>query len=156
MPHLPAWVADYIGIPFLDLGRTRAGCDCWGLVRLILAEQAGIALPSFATTYHSECNWLAILRQTDAEKRSSSWQQIESGCEQMFDVAELLVPVREPGGTRGPSWQWAPVHVGLVVAAGWLVHVEHATASVLVNYRQNQSMRRRVHAFWRLRRQDRA
>lgn len=151
MLHPPAWVADYIGIPFLDLGRTRAGCDCWGLVRLILAEQAGIMLPSFATTYHSESNWPAIVRQADTEKCSASWQCIEAGSEMTFDVAELLTPVR-----GAHSWQFLPVHVGLVVAAGWLVHVEHATASVLVNCRQNQSMRRRVHTFWRFRRQDRA
>lgn len=40
-----SWVKDYIGIPFLSGGRTREGCDCYGLLRLILKEQYGINFP---------------------------------------------------------------------------------------------------------------
>ncbi len=46
-PVLPIWAAHYIGIPFADHGRNREGLDGWGIVRLICAEQFGIALPSF-------------------------------------------------------------------------------------------------------------
>lgn len=42
------WYNDYVGIPFLDKGRTKAGSDCWGIVRLIYDEQFNIKLPSFA------------------------------------------------------------------------------------------------------------
>lgn len=33
---------EYGGIPYEDGGRTRAGADCWGLVRLVLLEQFGV------------------------------------------------------------------------------------------------------------------
>jgi cell wall-associated NlpC family hydrolase len=48
---LPPWAGKYVGIPFADKGRTRAGCDCWGLCRLALAEQFGIDLPDYGDAY---------------------------------------------------------------------------------------------------------
>jgi len=48
---VPAWIADYVGLPFKAHGRERNGVDCWGLVRLVLAERFRLALPSYAGGY---------------------------------------------------------------------------------------------------------
>ena len=32
------------------------------------------------------------------------------------------------------GWVFPPLHVGVVVAPGWLLHVERATAAVLARY----------------------
>ena len=45
------WANAYVGLPWADLGRDRTGCDCWGLARLVYAEQLGIALPSYSDAY---------------------------------------------------------------------------------------------------------
>ena len=144
----PSWVAGYIGIPFVDLGRDRAGCDCWGLVRLVLGEQAGVELPSLATCYGSEANPAGVGDAIEAERRSGAWDRIDAGGEGPFDVVEMSGAARIPG----PGWVFGPLHVGVVVAPGWLLHVERGTAAVLVRYREDQAIRRRVLGFWRYRR----
>ncbi len=44
---VPLWAGRYIGLPFMTHGRDRSGLDCWGLARLVMAEQLGRALPSY-------------------------------------------------------------------------------------------------------------
>ena len=144
MTHPPSWVAGYVGIPFVDLGRNRAGCDCWGLVRLVLAEQGGIDLPSLATCYGSEANPAGVGDAIEAERRSGAWDRIDAGGEVPFDVVEMSGAARTPAG-----WVFGPLHVGVVVTPGWLLHVERGTAAVLARYREDQAIRRRVLEFWR-------
>jgi sulfur carrier protein ThiS len=41
----------YIGLPYLDNGRTQAGVDCWGLARLFYKDEFDIDLPSYSQDY---------------------------------------------------------------------------------------------------------
>lgn len=38
---------EYVGIPYKAGGRDREGCDCYGLVWMVLHEQFGKTLPKF-------------------------------------------------------------------------------------------------------------
>lgn len=57
---LAAWGADYVGIPYADKGRTRAGLDCWGLVRLVYREVFHAELPDYGERYRDGEDWSAI------------------------------------------------------------------------------------------------
>ena len=139
----PAWAGDYVGIPFADLGRDRDGCDCWGLVRLVIVEQAHVELPSWATNYGSEANCEGVGERIEAARVSGDWQRIDPGREQPLDVVELSTAVRTAAG-----WMFGPLHVGVVVGAGWMLHVEQTTDAALVRY-NDPATARRLRGFWR-------
>lgn len=49
-------VKKYIGIPFRDHGYGFDGCDCYGLVRLVYANELGIELPHLGDDYSCAFN----------------------------------------------------------------------------------------------------
>lgn len=49
----PGWWADYFPVPFRERARTRRGCDCRGLLFLVLEEQLGVRVPEPADLYAS-------------------------------------------------------------------------------------------------------
>lgn len=60
MSVVPAFAAPYVGIPYVDKGRDRAGIDCWGVIRLVLGEVFHVEVPSYAETYRDGDDWQAI------------------------------------------------------------------------------------------------
>src|SRR5512134_1374594 len=62
----PSWAGAYVGIPYLDHGAARSGCDCWGLVRLIYRERTRIELPSYAGDYAGEADSEGVGRCVEA------------------------------------------------------------------------------------------
>ena len=116
---IPAWVAEYVGLPFADHGRTREGCDCWGLVRLVLAERFGLDLPAYAEGYATTADREAVARLVEGGK--GPWQEITPGQERCGDVLLLRV-------------MGLPCHVGLVVAPGWMLHALKGVDAALGRY----------------------
>lgn len=41
------WVNDYVGVPYVRNGRTRAGWDCWGVVLAVYRDRLGLELPDW-------------------------------------------------------------------------------------------------------------
>lgn len=114
--HPPAWVGGYIGLSFRSGGRTRDGLDCWGLVRLVLAERFGIDVPSYADAYGDAHRALDVAPLIDAHR--DDWVAVPKGAERLGDAVLL----------RTKGW---PMHVGLIVARGRMLHIEAGIASVI-------------------------
>lgn len=126
---IPSWAGRYIGIPFTDRGRSAVGCDCYGLVRIVLADQAGITLPEFGgcgqiTDKAEQADLIAD------SKKTMRWLPVEQGKERPFDVLLIDGVYKSASG----EFKSAPLHMGVVVARGWTLHTREATDSRLERY----------------------
>lgn len=130
---IPIWAGHYIGLRFKEHGRDIGGVDCWGLVRLILAEQFGIALPSYIREYDYTLaqNQIGQLVKRESQK----WRIIKQGEEVAGDVIVLRV--------RGE-----PMHVGVVLGDNHMLHIESGINSVIENYKKPRWVNR-VIGFYR-------
>jgi cell wall-associated NlpC family hydrolase len=110
-------VRAYVGIPFRERGRDRSGCDCWGLVRLVLAERFALELPSLdGYTSVRDRERIGALIEDDLP----AWIEV-TGLERAGDVVLLAIAGR-------------PLHVGLVVAPATMLHIERGIAACLERY----------------------
>lgn len=107
----------YVGLPWRDRGRDRAGLDCWGLVRLVLEEEAGIVLPSYADDYSDTSDREAVAGLVSVKR--GPWVAVTPGSERALD----LVLIRE-----------RPWHIGLVVRRGLMLHMPAEQTSVIEPY----------------------
>lgn len=123
----------YVGLPFQDGGRDRAGCDCYGLARLVMAEQMGIVLPSYSGAYATVEDRKAL--DGLIAGNMGPWREIEPGSEKPGDA--LLMRL---AGTES--------HIGIVVGRGMVLHTERGAGSVIESYRESR-LRRRVVGFYR-------
>ena len=98
----------YVGLPYKDKGRGPDGYDCWGLVRLVFSEQAGITLPSYVDDY------------VTAEDHQATADLIAGRMEPWFEIDEKRVrPLDGVLMTRCGVER----HMGLVVKRGYVLHI---------------------------------
>lgn len=137
----PIWVTRFLGIPYLDMGRDKIGCDCWGLVRLVMLEQAGIALSSYETV--SESDYATVSLEMKEAKNSSEWLSVTLSEQKSLDVVEMSSPVK-----HDRTIVFIPVHVGVLVSPFWVLHTEKATGSRLSSTKDDR-IAGRILGYWR-------
>ncbi len=108
------WSAGYVGLPF---GEGAGQVTCWSLVRRVYADQLSIALPEYGEISARD---LARIARAMATGKDDGWQVPAA-------AAALDVVLMRAG--RGGA---AVVHVGVMVDTRRLLHVEAATAAVIV------------------------
>lgn len=112
----PAWVEPYLLIPYRDGGRDHAGADCWGLVRLVLAECAGVQVESYGEISATEM--VAIARNARRVTAAGPWRPVETPRE--FDVLLMAGRFETQDGTP----RRAAVHIGVMISATHILHTE--------------------------------
>lgn len=118
-----SWSNRFIGLPWADFGRSREGCDCYGLVHVVYREELGISLPEYLG-YGSPDEAGEIAALIDGASRSPLWLP-RQGPALAFDVA-----VFRRGGLAS--------HVGLVVRHGLMLHMVDGQAAAIEDYRDSR------------------
>lgn len=113
------WSDKYIGIPFLEGGRDFKGCDCGGLVLLVLREERGVEARDFVDyeveDFKSLRGLIKIGRGID-EVVSEDWVRV-GGEVKPFDLLRFK---------KGK----AHCHVGIYAGENRFLHVEDGPGQI--------------------------
>lgn len=134
------WLDRYVGLPFVDGGREFAdgGFDCWGLVRRILVDDAGVDVPSYSETPAADLG--GVERDLgEAVANPALWQAVTFP--RRFDVALM----RGRSARGGPE---IPAHVGIMVDGVRVIHTEIAISAAVVAI-AHPMLRYRIVGFYR-------
>jgi len=106
------WSDRYVGIPEVDFGRDRSGCDCWGLARLVYEHELQIILPSYDGDYASPEETAEVSALIEGAERSATWRRIEGPADRCaFDMMVFAT---------GPFRS----HLGVAAVNGLMLHME--------------------------------
>jgi cell wall-associated NlpC family hydrolase len=108
------WVKRYIGIPFVSNGRTREGCDCYGLCRLVLANEFNVALPELSNDYRNALNIREIAGLFEKN------MPVLLASRQDAPEEKTLAVIREQGRL---------CHIGIYAGDGYILHTTAETGS---------------------------
>ena len=109
------WVNKYIGIPFVSNGRTITGCDCYGLIRLVLHNEYNIKLPELSDNYEDANNILETSRLFSEHRPVLAAEKLSKPAE------KSVVVITEQG---------KPCHIGIYAGAGFILHTRAKTGSI--------------------------
>jgi cell wall-associated NlpC family hydrolase len=109
------WVKKYIGIPFVSNGRTKDGCDCYGLVRMVLHNEYGITLPELSNDYTNALN------RAETERLFIEKLPVLAAGKLPGLRERAVVSIAEGG---------RPCHLGIAAGAGYVLHTGVKTGSV--------------------------
>ncbi|MDO5648869.1 NlpC/P60 family protein [Paracoccus sp. (in: a-proteobacteria)] len=113
------WANRFVGLPYRECGRDRAGSDCYGLACVIYREELGITLPDYLG-YASVEEHGEIATLIDGAQQLPMWLPV-SGPALAFDLAVFR---------RGRL----QTHLGVVVRHGLMIHMVDQDCAKLERY----------------------
>ena len=119
--------------PFVEHGRDYDGWDCWGCVLCAYRDVLGIELPSYSREdYRRALPGTRLAELVDRERRAM-WR---------------AVPEPAPGDVVVLKIKRYPVHCGVVLGGGQMIHAHHGTDTTVERY-GGLIWRDRLDDYWR-------
>lgn len=130
-PPLPAWVGPYIGAPYVEdatTGSLAEGFNCWGLFAHVQRAVFGVELPDYDGPVWAGRQGAAAMKAA-AEAFAARFMLVVDGpswragdrCERAGDGVLLRVAA-------------APVHIGVVVDPGRMLHTDKTLDACVERY----------------------
>jgi probable lipoprotein NlpC len=113
-----SWSNRFVGIPYVEFGRSRAGCDCWGLACVIYREDLGIMLPDYLG-YGSVDEHAEIAALINGAEASPIWQPVT-------DPAPYDIVVFRRGRLAA--------HLAVIIRPGLMIHMAQEDSAKVENY----------------------
>jgi murein DD-endopeptidase / murein LD-carboxypeptidase len=129
-----AWVKKYIGIPFVSNGRTMDGCDCYGLVRLVLRNEYGVETPELSNDYENALN------VAETAKLFAEMRPVLASVKISLPEEKAVVVIIEHG---------RPAHIGIVAGNGYILHTGVKTGGVCQR-ETHPGLRGRIEGYYRV------
>lgn len=123
-------IEKYLEIPFVDGGRDFSGCDCFGLISLIYAQELGIKLYD----YKISCEESSRING-EMEKQKISWEKLAE------PIAPCILTVRMDANPAFTN------HIGFVFKPGCFIHTTK-TMGVSVNRYDSPLWERKISGFY--------
>jgi cell wall-associated NlpC family hydrolase len=125
-------------IPFVEGGRSKKGCDCWGLVRIFYKDILNIELPSFENIYLNE-----------NRNYSETSDNIER--EKIKEKRDRFKQVNNPkyGDIILISLMGRPIHIGVALDNKTMIHTRKSSGVVIEDF-SGVKWNKRIEGYYRL------
>jgi cell wall-associated NlpC family hydrolase len=136
-PDPPSWVAHYLGAPYVHGARegdVASGYNCWGLFAAVQREVFGRTLAEYEGPLALRGNAAAM--GAAAEALAAQFEELAPGQEREGDAILMRIAGQ-------------PIHVGVVIAPGEMLHSERGANACRESYR-NSLWARRIVGFYRM------
>lgn len=106
---MDSWANKYVGLPYARKGRSMDGCDCWGLIQIVLREERGIEIPEIGG------RTAADMDEGSTAGLADGWAEVALDQLEAFDVLRLNTMVKG---------RILPFHAGVAVARNLVLHTD--------------------------------
>jgi peptidoglycan endopeptidase LytE len=125
-------IAKYLGTPYRHRGRSLAGVDCWGFIKLVYAD-LGIRLFDIEELEYKRA-WFLEKRDYLKDNLDLDWEKVENPM-----ILDGILFVNRKGIAN---------HAGIVLSEGRFIHASRQ--GVIVSSLSDPAWKTRIESFYRL------